>query len=110
MATKVLEELASTHVSDGAGGEVEVRAGDHVVLIPPERRKYTKDRFAWMSQWLGEGPYTISRVCRNPHAGFIGAPLLIFRQSDNTETGAFASEFQKARPRRIHLQRGHYFF
>jgi len=95
MAACALQELPSAIVL-GADGEVEVRAGDRVVLIPPELRERDKARFVWMSQWLGEGPYTISRVCRNPHPAFSGKPLLLFERPGDTETGAFASEFMKA--------------
>ncbi len=76
------ETISETQVSDGKGGKVLVKTGSRVDL------SVKADNRAFLREWLGEGPYTISWIGRWP----CGRAELYFAMAGG-DHGAHASDF-----------------
>ncbi len=94
-----LEELKETYIQDGKGGKRLVKLGDQINLLPPELYKrdrkgkdwevLAKKHVAFLHEWLGEGPFTISWIGHWP----CGRIMLYLKGAKTDRLGSYASNF-----------------
>ncbi|MEK7583918.1 MAG: hypothetical protein AAB490_01625 [Patescibacteria group bacterium] len=85
------------YVNDGNGGKRLIRPGDEVTLLPVNLREqdeehgdyFARKEFDCLREWLGDGPFTVSRIGRWP----CGKIMLYLKGAKSPKPGAYASDF-----------------